>query len=89
MGRGETLTSNPVRCFGWSATRSSQEQLKYLGQRGIVTLVIVAQHGMLGQGMHTPVDTSYMADSVILFRYFEAGSEIRQAISTVKKRKIK
>lgn len=60
--------------------------LQYLGRRGIVTLVIVAQHGMLGQSMQTPVDTSYMADSVILFRYFEAAGEIRQAISAVKKR---
>ncbi|TWU46523.1 ATPase domain-containing protein [Rubripirellula reticaptiva] len=62
------------------------EMLQYLGKRGILTLVVVAQHGMLGQLMGTPVDTSYLADSVVLFRYFEASGEIRQAISVVKKR---
>ncbi|MFG0267151.1 MAG: ATPase domain-containing protein [Rhodopirellula sp. JB055] len=62
------------------------EMLQYLGRRGILTLVVVAQHGMLGQGMGTPVDTSYLADSVVLFRYFEADGEIRQAISVIKKR---
>ncbi len=62
------------------------ELLQYLGKRGILTLVVVAQHGMLGQAMGTPVDASYLADSVVLFRYFEALGEIRQAISVVKKR---
>ncbi len=62
------------------------ELLQYLGKRGILTFVVVAQHGMLGQTMGTPVDASYLADSVILFRYFEAGGAIRQAISVVKKR---
>ncbi len=62
------------------------EMLQYLGNRGILTLVIVAQHGMLGQTMDTPVDASYLADSVVLFRYFEANGEIRQAISVLKKR---
>ena len=62
------------------------ELLQYLGKRGILTLVVVAQHGMLGQAMGTPVDASYLADSVVLFRYFEAIGEIRQAISVVKKR---
>ncbi|WDQ16451.1 ATPase domain-containing protein [Rhodopirellula sp. P2] len=62
------------------------EMLQYLGKRGILTLVVVAQHGMLGQAMGTPVDASYLADSVVLFRYFEAQGEIRQAISVIKKR---
>lgn len=62
------------------------ELLQYLGRRSILTLVVVAQHGMLGHAMGTPVDTSYLADSVVLFRYFEADGEIRQAISVVKKR---
>jgi circadian clock protein KaiC len=60
--------------------------LQMLGRRGIVSFVITAQHGMLGSSMNTPVDTSYMADNVLLFRYFEAAGEIRQAISVVKKR---
>ncbi|TWU10577.1 ATPase domain-containing protein [Allorhodopirellula heiligendammensis] len=62
------------------------EMLQFLGERGILTLVVVAQHGMLGQTMATPVDASYLADSVVLFRYFEARGEIRQAISVLKKR---
>lgn len=62
------------------------ELLQYLGKRGVLTLVVVAQHGMLGSSMGTPVDASYLADSVVLFRYFEAGGSIRQAISVVKKR---
>ena len=62
------------------------ELLQYLGKRGVLTLVVVAQHGMLGQAMASPVDASYLADSVVLFRYFEALGEIRQAISVVKKR---
>lgn len=77
------LNSMPHEKF---LTIQLHDLLLYLGRRGIVTLVIVAQHGMLGQSMQTPVDTSYLADTVILFRYFEASGEIRQAISIVKKR---
>ncbi|QDV40927.1 Circadian clock protein kinase KaiC [Stieleria neptunia] len=62
------------------------ELLQYLSKRSILTLVVVAQHGMLGQAMGSPVDASYLADSVVLFRYFEAAGEIRQAISVAKKR---
>ena len=63
------------------------ELLTYLGQNGVLTLLIVAQHGLLGSGMESPVDASYLADSVILFRYFEDAGEVRQAISVVKKRR--
>jgi len=62
------------------------ELLTYLGHQGVVTFLIVAQHGVLGSGMHAAVDTSYLADSVILFRYFEAEGELRQALSVLKKR---
>lgn len=62
------------------------ELLSYLGHKGVVTFLIVSQHGMLGSMMQTPVDTSYLADSVVLFRYFEAKGEMRQAISVIKKR---
>ncbi|MCA9146232.1 MAG: circadian clock protein KaiC [Planctomycetaceae bacterium] len=77
------LNSMPHEKF---LTIQLHDLLQYLGQRGIVTLVIAAQHGMLGSTMATPVDTSYLADTVLLFRYFEAAGEIRQAISAVKKR---
>ncbi|WP_246146815.1 ATPase domain-containing protein [Rubripirellula lacrimiformis] len=62
------------------------ELLQFLSKESILTLVVVAQHGMLGQSMGTPIDASYLADSVVLFRYFEAAGEIRQAISVIKKR---
>ncbi len=62
------------------------ELLTYLSQRGVTTLLIMAQYGLLGPAMQSPVDVSYLADGVVLMRYFEAGGEVRQAISVVKKR---
>ncbi len=62
------------------------ELLSYLGQRSVATILTLAQHGFLGSNMQSPVDVSYIADSVLLFRYFEAAGEVRQAISVVKKR---
>jgi circadian clock protein KaiC len=62
------------------------ELLTYLGQRGVVTLLVGVQQGMLGTSMTTSVDASYIADNVLMLRYFEAGGEVRQAISVVKKR---
>ncbi|HWE37331.1 MAG TPA: ATPase domain-containing protein [Isosphaeraceae bacterium] len=61
------------------------ELLSYLGHKGAVTFLVVAQHGLLGN-MQTPIDTTYLADTVVLFRYFEAAGEVRQAVSVVKKR---
>ena len=61
------------------------ELLAYLAQMGVVTLMINAQIGLIGQ-MTTTVDVSYLADTVILLRYFEAAGEVRQAISVLKKR---
>jgi len=61
------------------------ELLTYLGHKGVVTFLIVAQHGLLGS-MQSPIDTTYLADTVLLFRYFEAMGHVRQAISVVKKR---
>lgn len=62
------------------------ELLSYLGQRGVVTILVMAQHGLLGNHVMTPVDASYLADTVILLRFFESHGEVRQAISVVKKR---
>ena len=61
--------------------------LTYLSQRGVVTILTIAQHGMLGTMMQAPVDVSFLADTVILMRFFEAAGEVRQAISVVKKRR--
>jgi circadian clock protein KaiC len=62
------------------------ELLTYLGQRGVATVLIAAHHGLISSYMTAPVDASYLADSVVLMRYFEAEGEVRQAISVVKMR---
>lgn len=62
------------------------ELLTYLGQKGIATILVSAHHGLIGSNMSAPVDVSYLADAVILMRYFEAKGEVRQAISVLKKR---
>ena len=62
------------------------ELLSYLGQQGITTLLVVAQHGMLGSNMGTPVDVSYLADTVLLFRFYEHEGRIKRALSVVKRR---
>ncbi len=61
------------------------ELLTYLGQRQVLTIMCVAQQGLMGQ-MQSPVDLSYLADSVILLRFFELGGTIHQAVSVLKKR---
>ena len=61
------------------------ELLAYLAQLGVVTLLINAQQGLIGQMAQT-LDVSYLADTVILLRYFEAAGYVRRAISVIKKR---
>lgn len=61
------------------------EILTYLNQRGVVTLLLLANHGLIGH-MSTSIDLTYLSDSVVLLRYFEADGRIRRAVSIVKKR---
>lgn len=61
------------------------ELLQYLNRRGAATFMTVAQHGLVGD-MKAPVDVTYLADTVILLRYFEALGNVRRAISIIKKR---
>ena len=61
------------------------ELLQYLNRRGAATFMTVAQHGLVGD-MKAPVDVTYLADTVILLRYFEALGSVRRAISIIKKR---
>jgi circadian clock protein KaiC len=63
-----------------------RELLSYLNERGILSLLVLTQHGLVGSIVESPIELSYLADNVILLRYFEAFGEIRQAISVVKKR---
>jgi circadian clock protein KaiC len=62
------------------------ELFAYTGQQGIATIITLAQAGVIGATMHSPVDVSYLADTILLFRYFERAGALRQAISVVKKR---
>jgi circadian clock protein KaiC len=61
------------------------ELLQYLNRRGVTSFLTVAQHGLVGD-MKSPVDVTYLADTVVLLRYFEAAGRVRRAISVVKKR---
>ena len=61
------------------------ELFAYLNQKGVITILVVAQHGLMVGGM-SEIDVSYLADTVILFRYFEAQAEIHKALSVFKKR---
>jgi circadian clock protein KaiC len=70
-------------------TIQMHEMLSYLNQQGIVSILTMAQHGYLGQNMQSPADISYLADTVILLRYFETNGSIKKAISVVKKRSSK
>ena len=62
------------------------ELLTYLSQRGVTTLLIMAQHGLVGTNPESPLEASYLADTVLLLRYFEALGEVRKAVSVIKKR---
>lgn len=61
------------------------ELLLYLNRRGATTFLTIAQHGLIGD-MQAPVDITYLADTVVLLRYFEALGRVRRAISVIKKR---
>jgi circadian clock protein KaiC len=62
------------------------ELLAYLAHQGVVTIMVVAQHGLVASMMDTPIDISYLADTVLLLRYFEHQGKVRQALSAKKKR---
>jgi circadian clock protein KaiC len=66
-------------------TAQLHELLAFLGQQGVATVLTLTQSGMVGS-MAAPVDTTYLADNVVLFRYFEAKGYVRRALSVVKKR---
>jgi circadian clock protein KaiC len=57
----------------------------YLNQQGVVTIFILALHGLVGHS-EAPVDLSYLADTVVSVRFFEAAGAVRQALSVIKKR---
>lgn len=67
-------------------TLHMHELLSYASQKGVATFLIMAQHGLMGSGMAAPVDVSYIADTVLLLRFFEVAGEIKKAVSVLKKR---
>jgi circadian clock protein KaiC len=66
-------------------TAQLHELLAYLSNRGVATFIVVAQNGMMGN-MQSPVDASYLADSIVMLRFFEHAGEVKKAISVLKKR---
>lgn len=60
--------------------------LAFLSQKGVLSLLVVGQHGMLGENVKGPVEVSYLADTVLVIRHFEAFGEVRKALSVLKKR---
>ena len=66
-------------------TNQLHELTSFLNQQGMITILILAQHGLVS-ATESPVDLSYLADTVISLRYFEAGGEVKQALSVIKKR---
>lgn len=77
------LNSMPEESF---LNAQLHELLTYLARKGVTTILVAAQHGIMGMTGTTPIDTSYLADSVILLRFFEDRGTIKKAISVVKKR---
>ncbi len=66
-------------------TLQLHELLAYLNQQGVITIMVLAQQGLVGT-MQSAVDLTYLADTVVLMRYYEARGEVRQALSVIKKR---
>jgi circadian clock protein KaiC len=67
-------------------TSQLHELLSYLNNQGVATFLVVAQSGMMGTNLVSPVDASYLADSVVMLRYFEHAGKVKKAISVLKKR---
>ncbi len=62
------------------------ELLSFLSHHGVVTILVASQSGLLGEHLNSPVDISYLADTVVLLRYFESQGTVRKAVSVLKKR---
>jgi circadian clock protein KaiC len=67
-------------------TLHMHELLTWLGQHGATTLLVLDQHGLVAASGTSPLDLSYLADAVMLFRYFEDRGTVRRALSVVKRR---
>jgi circadian clock protein KaiC len=80
-GRGPQAVERKMRFL----VLQMHELLSYLSQLGVLTILVLAQHGLVGP-MDTPLDISYLSDAVLMLRYFEYDGTVRRALSVVKKR---
>jgi circadian clock protein KaiC len=69
-----------------SLTLQMHELLSYLSEKNVASLMTMAQAGLIGSMMSSPVDISYLADTVVLLRYFESAGQVKKALSVLKKR---
>ncbi len=84
----DSLTGFTQACPGPEQAASQlHDLLAYLGGRGVVTLVTLPEHGIIGAGTGPQIDISYIADTVLLLQHYEAEGEIRKAIAVVKRRR--
>lgn len=67
-------------------TAQLHELLSYLNNRGVATFLVAAQSGMMGTSLRAPIDTSYLADAVVMLRVYEHAGQLKKAISALKKR---
>jgi circadian clock protein KaiC len=67
-------------------TLQLHELFAYLGHHGVVTLLVLAQQGIMGSSMSTPLDITYLADTVLITRFFEVAGSVKKAVSVIKKR---
>jgi circadian clock protein KaiC len=67
-------------------TLQLHELFAFLGRYGVTTMLVLAQQGLLGNMMSTPIDLTYLADTVLITRFFEASGSVRKAVSVIKKR---
>jgi circadian clock protein KaiC len=67
-------------------TLQLHELLSFLSNQGVATLMVLAQQGVMGQMMNTPIDLTYLADTVVITRYFEIQGSVRKAVSVIKQR---
>jgi circadian clock protein KaiC len=67
-------------------TLQLHELFAFLGHHGVVTMLVLAQQGLMGATMSTPIDLTYLADTVLITRFFEASGSVKKAVSVIKKR---
>ena len=68
-------------------TVQMHELLAYLAAKGVVAVLTMGQHGLIGPAVQSPVDVSYLADTLVMLRFFEFDGAVKRAMSVIKHRK--